>query len=267
MQITADGASLAVLDEGNGPAIVLLHGFPLSKETWDAQAEALARYARVVRLDLRGLGRSSVPAGPYLMEALAGDVADVLDVLRIERAVIVGHSLGGFVTYAFYRLFAERCLGLGIVCSRSGADDAATALAREALAVRAELEGIGPVTDAFVPRYFAPSVYVERPELAARARDVVGRTDPRGAASILRGMAARFCADDLLEEIDIPVRIVAGAEDAFVDVGRMKRTADAIRGAKLDVFACGHFPLWEAPDHLTASLQGLVGDATSASAT
>ncbi len=264
MQLKIDDVTLDVLDEGRGDAIVLLHGFPLAKEAWDAQAAALVRHARVVRIDLRGLGKSSVPMGPYLMELLASDVAGVLDALDITRATMVGHSLGGYVAFAFYRLFAERCTGLGIVCSRATADDAATAASREALATRAEAEGIAPVADAFVARHFAPSVASERPELLVRARAMIAPTDPTGAAAMLRGMAARVASDDLFEEIEIPVRVIAGTQDAFVSLDLMRAIANGIRGAKLDVLDCGHVPLWELPDATTASLEALVADVATA---
>lgn len=253
MQLTIDDVRLDVLDEGRGDAIVLLHGFPLAKEAWDAQAAQLAKRARVIRIDLRGLGKSSVPMGPYLMETLASDVAGLLDALGVAHAAIAGHSLGGYVAFAFYRLFAERCSGLGIVCSRANADDVAAAEGREALATRAEAEGISPVADAFVSRYFAPSVRTERPDLLARARALIASTDPKGAAAMLRGMAARVSSEDLFEEIAVPVRVVAGTHDVFVSVDLMRQIADGIRGAKLDVLECGHFPLWELPEATTAS--------------
>src|SRR5579862_396763 len=213
MRIAVDAAEFDVLDQGSGPAIVLLHGFPLARGIWDRVAERLARSARVVRYDLRGLGMTTVTPGPYLMESLAGDLVEILDALRLERAIVVGHSLGGYVALSFFRLFAERCAGLGLVCSRFSADTAEAAAGRIALAARAESEGMHPVVDAFVPRYFAPHVYEDAPELVARARAIVERTDPRGAAAMLRGMAVRSDSRDLIEEMRLPVALVAGAQD------------------------------------------------------
>jgi pimeloyl-ACP methyl ester carboxylesterase len=258
MQLTLEGTRFDVLDEGAGPAIVLLHGFPLSKETWDAQAAALRQRARVVRFDLRGLGASGVPPGPYLMESLAGDVAAVLDALQIERAVVAGHSLGGYVALAFYRMFAERCLGLAAVCTRAGADEPAVAAAREELATLAEREGIGPVVAAYLPRYFAPRVYVESPELVGRAREIVERTDPRGAAAMLRGIAARVSSEDLLEEIRIPACVIAGRDDAVVPLAEARQLAAALPDAAFEELACGHVPLLEAPGELARALLDLV---------
>ena len=265
MQLSFGDVRLAVRDEGSGPAIVLLHGVLLAKETWDEPAAALAKHARVVRFDLRGHGESSVPAGPYLMESLAGDVADVLDALGIERAAIVGHSLGGYVTFAFYRMFAERCTGLGLVSTRAAADDDATANFRYDLAERVEREGIAPAIEAFAGRSFAPEVYLERPDLDARLRAVIGATDPAGAAAMLRGMATRVDADDLYDEIDVPVRIFAGTQDAVVPFSFAESMAAGIRGARLDVADCGHVPLFENPAAVTASLRGLLADVAAAS--
>jgi pimeloyl-ACP methyl ester carboxylesterase len=258
MQLTSDGVRLDVLDEGSGPAIVLIHGVLLSKATWDAQAAVLARGARVIRFDLRGHGLSSAPPGPYLMETLAGDVAAVLDSLDIERAVIAGHSLGGYVTFAFYRLFAERCLGLGLVSTRAAADDKAAALARYELAERVEREGVGPAREAFAGRSFAAPTYATHPELVARLETIMNGTDPSGAAATFRGMAARVSAEDLFAEIDIPVRIVAGTADAVIPFSFSEAMAAGIPGAELDVLSCGHVPLYEEPEALTASLEKLL---------
>ena len=258
---TFGDAHFEVTDDGRGPAVVLLHGFPLAMETWDAHAIALSSRARVVRMDLRGLGNSSVTTGPYLMESLAGDLADVLDALEVERATIVGHSLGGYVAFAFYRMFAERCLGLGLVCSRATDDDVAAASAREALALRAEREGIAPVVDAFAERYFASNAAPPRDALA-RVRAIAERTDPRGAAAMLRGMAARVSSEDLLDDIAIPVRVVAGAHDRFFGVEAVRPIAERAARGTLDVLACGHMPQYEAPDALLASLEALLADAT-----
>ena len=258
MQLTLDGARFDVLDEGTGPAVVLLHGFPLAKETWDAQAEALRPHARIVRYDHRGLGSTGVTPGPYLMEALAGDLAGILDALEIERAILIGHSLGGYVAFAFYRMFAERCSALGLVCTRAAADEPAVAAAREELAQRTEREGIAPVSAAFVPRLFAPRFYADAPGVVERVRAIVERTDPRGAAAMLRGMAARVASDDLLDEISVPVSVIAGDEDAVVPLAEARAIAAVPERGAFEALSGGHFPLVENPDALAAALLRLI---------
>src|SRR5580700_726695 len=161
MRVRIDDGELDVLEAGSGVPIVLLHGFPLAKNIWDAQAETLSAGARVVRLDLRGLGASRNGSGPYLMESLAGDVAAVLDALGIQRAAIVGHSLGSYVAFAFFRMFEERVLGLGLVCGRADSDSAEVAARRERLASEVERGGMAAIVDDYVPRYFKADTYRE----------------------------------------------------------------------------------------------------------
>jgi pimeloyl-ACP methyl ester carboxylesterase len=267
MQLTVDGARLDVLDEGRGPALVLLHGFGLSKASWDPVADALAPHARVVRFDFRGHGASGVTAGPYLMEMLAGDIAAVLDALEIERATIAGHSLGGYAALAFYRMFAERCAALGLVCSRATADTPAAAAAREELADRTEREGIGPVVEQFLPRSFAPAFAAGHPAEVERIRALLEATDPRGAAAMLRGMAARVSSEDLLDELAIPVAVVAGSADALIPPAEARALAAALPAAELEVLDCGHVPLVEAPAAVEAALLRLLERAGTAAHT
>ncbi len=255
-----DGTQLAVDVTGDAaaPAIVLLHAIPLDRSTWDAQAERLARRARVIRFDHRGLGGSEVPKGPYLMETLAGDLADVLDATGVAKAVVVGHSLGGFVTYAFYRMFAERVMSLGIVQSRASADTPEQIATREALADRIEREGVSALDDAFVPDFLARSRYTEDPEMGARLRALVRATNPRGAAAMLRGMATRTASHDLFPEIAVPTTIVAGTADAFTSPDELRSDAAAIAGATYELLPCGHLPQWEAPQALGDVLERLL---------
>jgi 3-oxoadipate enol-lactonase len=258
MQIALESTTFDVLDEGRGPALVLLHAFPLAKEVWDAQAAALAPFARVVRPDLRGLGGSGVTAGPVLVDSLAGDVAGLLDALEIERVVVVGHSLGAYVAFAFLRLFSERVTGLGLVCGRPDADDAAMRRRRFELASAVERDGMQPLIDFYLPRLFAPETYAEHPGVVEGARRICARTDPLGAAAVLRGMAQRVSADDLLTEIEVPVRVVAARRDALIPVDVQHAMAAAIPGAVVDDVDCGHMAPLERPDAVSAALARLI---------
>jgi len=261
MTLSVDGATLDVLAEGRGPALVLLHAFPLDKQIWDAQASALSATARVVRLDFRGLGRSTAPRGPVLVDTLASDVAAALDALGIERAVIAGHSLGAYVALAFVRLFAERVAGIGLVCGRADADHPTLRERRLALAADVERDGIAPLREFYLPRLFAPSTYERRPELVATVAAIFDATDPQAAAALLRGIAWRASSEDILADIAVPVRVVAGADDALIPVALGRVLADAIPGAAFDEVAAGHMAPVEAPQLVTRSLERLLAAA------
>jgi pimeloyl-ACP methyl ester carboxylesterase len=258
MQVFADdGACVDVrVDGSNGAAVVLIAGFPLTREIWNAQSETLSERFRIVRPELRGVAESSVPDGPYLMERLAADVATALDTLGIERAAIAGHSLGGYVALAFARMFSERVTRLALICSRLTADAPEQASTRRALADRVERESsTSAAVDAYVPRLTAPGSAIEFPEMVARVRDIAERLSPSGAASLLRGMAMRCDARDIAPELDVPVLVIAGAKDAVLSMEEARATSAAFRRGRLIVCAnSGHLPMLEEPDSVSTAL-------------
>jgi 3-oxoadipate enol-lactonase len=262
MQVfTDDGACIDVSVDGNGDdAIVLLAGFALSKSMWDEQTAALCATHRVVRPDLRGMGKSSAPNGPYLMEALAADVASVLDACGIERATIAGHSLGGYVSLAFARVFTERVARLALVCSRIDADTPEAAQRRYDLANRIEETGsIQPVVDAYLYELLAPESVTQNPALVERLREMLSRTQPAGAAEMLRGMAERVAADDIAGDLDMPVVVIGGSLDALIPAAKTREAAAAFpRGRLVICEGSGHMPMLENPGCVTAALRDLL---------
>jgi pimeloyl-ACP methyl ester carboxylesterase len=107
-EIETKGATIHVRVGGDGPAVVLLHGYGETGDMWAPMAEDLARDHTVIVPDLRGLGLSSKPDGGYDKKTQAGDVADVLDALKIDSADLVTHDIGNMVGYAFAAQYPER---------------------------------------------------------------------------------------------------------------------------------------------------------------
>jgi 3-oxoadipate enol-lactonase len=255
-----DGAELDVATDGNGDTIVLLHGFPLTREIWNAQTPQLAQTHRVIRPDLRGMGRSSAPDGPYLMETLAGDLAAILDAMAIDRAAIVGHSLGGFVALAFARMYTERVERLALVCSRLGTDSPEMAGFRNDLADRLERENsIEPVVESYIPKLFSDESLQKNSGAVDRARAITRSNSPHGAAAMLRGMAQRVESYDIAADLEMPVLIVAGAGDKVVPQAEAEMIRAAFPAAQLTVMAkSGHLPMLEEPEGLAAELAAFV---------
>jgi 3-oxoadipate enol-lactonase len=179
--------------------------------------------------------------------------------LGVERAALAGHSIGGYVALAFFRMFAERVAGLALVASHvaedagrnAGADPAQRALAagRDALAERLERDGtMNAAIESYVPRYFAPRVYRERPEFVERARVLMSKQNPRGCAQLVRGMKERLDSHDLLADITVPALVIAGGADSYLRAEVLRDTAAAMRDAAFVLLDdVGHLPMWEAP--------------------
>lgn len=257
--LVVDDVRIDTRVDGSGDdAVVLIHGFPLGSEIWKAQIPVLARAHRVVALDLRGMGGSSVVDGPYLMETLAGDVAAVMDHLSIDRATIVGHSLGGYVALAFARMYVERVARLSLVCSRVVADTSEIANSRNELASRLETSGsIDEIGNKNIPALFAKKTLENRPEMVEKARKIAENSDPRGLAAMLRGMALRDSSEDIAPELGMPVLVVGGAADPIVPRAETERMERLFPNARLEwMEASGHLPMVEEADRLAAALEG-----------
>ncbi len=228
-----DDATIELDERGDGDVIVLLHGFLLTRDIWSAQVDALARTHRVI--------------------ALAGDVAALLDALRIERATIIGHSMGGYVALAFARMYAERVRRLALIGSTTAADTSERAQWREELARETEAtNSIGPAFAFYSPRLFAPGAPTM---LHERVAAIAHKNGPIGAAALLRGMAERSNAEDIAEDLEMPVLVVVGAHDALLPVSEAAGVAAAFKRGRLATCErSGHMPMLEEPERVNATL-------------
>jgi len=152
VKATLDGVAIEYEVRGDGPAVLLLHAFPLGLFMWDAQVEALSRTHRVVRFDARGFGGSAAGEGPFTMERIADDGAALLDHLGIEKAVVGGCSMGGYAAFAFVRRHPQRLAGLVLQDTRAGADTAEARANRATLAGKVLAEGTSAAVEAFQNR-------------------------------------------------------------------------------------------------------------------
>src|SRR5262245_20362319 len=121
MQITLSHGDIDYRDQGSGEAAVLLHAFPLNQTMWDEQLAALGHRARLISMDLRGFGGSTPGEGPATMEQMAADVRALMSKLDIERATLVGLSMGGYVALAFYREYPDAVHALVLADTRATA--------------------------------------------------------------------------------------------------------------------------------------------------
>ena len=105
---TINGIEIAYTDQGSGTPVVFIHGFPLSRAMWENQVAGLSGQARVITIDLRGHGESQAPLWFATVDTYADEVAGLLDHLGIDKAVIAGFSMGGYVAFAFWRRHRTR---------------------------------------------------------------------------------------------------------------------------------------------------------------
>jgi pimeloyl-ACP methyl ester carboxylesterase len=241
---------LSYADEGPGPAVVLLHGFPLSRAMWAEQIPSLGAIYRVIAPDLRGHGDSPAPEGVYTMDEMADDVIETLDSVPIPEPIVLGGlSMGGYVALSIVLRYPERVRALLLLDTQAGADSTEVAAGREVTA-RSVLEAnsAAPIVDAMVGRLFSPVFREERPEKVEPIRTAMAQATPRGIAGALRGMANRPDRRGDLAKIAVPTMVLVGEADVITPPAVARSLAEAIPGARLEVIpAAGHMAPYENP--------------------
>lgn len=237
-------------DVGEGTPLVLLHGYPLSSAMWLAQREGLAGRFRVITPDLRGFGGSPLGTQDPSVEAMADDVAELLDRLGLERAVIGGLSMGGYVAQAFCRRHAERLLGLVLADTKATADPEAVRDTRLRTAERLETEGtVAVLLEDMLPKLVGPTTMRQRALVYGRVRGLVQATPPPAAAWAQRAMAGRSASFDVLAEVRVPVLVLHGDEDVLATEDDARAIAEALPDAELTVIpGSGHLTAVEQPE-------------------
>ena len=257
---------IAYEESGHGIPLLLVHGFPLNNKIWAQQATGLSDACRVIMPDLRGHGASSAPAWssdqpqPFTMDLLADDLATFLDAINIkERIVLAGLSMGGYVSFAFYRHFPERVAGLVLAATRAGADSLEAKAGREQAAKAAIANGVSAIADAMLPRMFAPQTYQTNPGLVNECRQIMLNTSLAGVTGDLFGMRDRIDSTPTLTHIQVPTLVIHGDNDSIFPLQEAKATAEAIPGAQLAIIpGTGHLLNMEKPDEFNTAVKEFI---------
>ncbi len=250
-----DVVKLHYSEAGQGMPVVLLHGFPLSGLLWEKQQRQLGDLYRVITPDLRGHGCSPAPPGIYEMETLARDVWALLDSLLIKKAVIMGHSMGGYIVLAMWKMAQDRFLALGLIDSQAAADTEEGRQGRFQLAEKVAAEGSQAVAAAMLPKLFAAGM-AAGDSVLERAREMILDTSRAGIIGSLNGMAVRHNASATLATINVPALVLAGAEDQIIPVAKAVAMAAVIAIATLTIIEkAGHVPMLERPEVTTTALR------------
>ncbi len=260
MKAKVAGSDLEYDAQGEGPAVLFLHAFPLGLFMWDAQAAALRATHRVIRFDARGFGGSPPGDSLLTMERIADDAAALLDHLGVGQAVVAGCSMGGYAAFAFARRHADRLKGLVLQDTRAGADSEDARKNRHLLAEKVRREGAGAAADAFLPKLLGETTHKERPEIVSRLRERILATSPAGLANALAGLAARADSTPTLHEIRVPTLVVCGAEDTITPRAESEAMHETIAGSRLEVIPrAGHLANLESPADMNGLLRGFLG--------
>lgn len=244
-----NGVKLAYIERGEGIPVVLLHGFCGSSAYWEEVIPLMEGSCRLIIPDLRGHGDSSAPEGTYTMETMAEDIAGLLEKKDCGQAVVLGHSLGGYVTLALAEKHPDKLLGFGLVHSTAYPDDEKGKEGRLKAMETIKEQGLPAFLEGLIPKLFAPSHLETMPEAVDKAKQIGLGTSPEGAVRTLEGMRTRTDRNAVLSGAKVPVLLVAGAGDQIIAPEKtFSVSGEHIIRKTLD--GTGHVSMMETPQEL-----------------
>lgn len=253
---SVEGARVRYVDEGQGDAVVLLHGFASSLETWEAVRPALRERHRVLALDLKGFGWTDRPPGDYSPAAQARLVLALMDQRGIERAAIVAHSWGSSVALQVALQAPERVTRLALYDAYVYPEQ------RNTFFQWADADGMGELLFGLFydqrPEERIAMAFFDPDALPQALVDAVERASERpgtaqAALAAARGM--RAFPSERYRDVEVPVLLLWGREDRVTSLSWGERLANELADARLRVYPrCGHFPMIEAARPSTRDL-------------
>jgi len=257
-----DALDLGYDDIGSGTPLLFLHAFPLNRTMWAPQVSALVERCRCVAIDLRGFGDSSV-VPPYSMEQYADDAAHLLDQLHIEKVVVVGCSMGGYVSLAFWRRHRSRVRALVLADTRAGVDSEEGLERRHHLIHLARTEGATAIANLQIPSLVGKTTRDKQPDTFDAIHRMVAQAPVDGIVGALEAMMIRPDSSTTLATIDVPTLIIVGEEDVPTPVKDARFLAERIPASRLEVIAqAGHLCNMERPAAFNHVLTEFLGALT-----
>lgn len=233
------------------PTVVMAGSLGSTLSMWDPQVASMSAQLRVVRFDIRGHGRSPEPPGPYGIDDLADDLLLLLDRLDVQRAHLVGLSLGGMIAMRLAARDPDRVDRMSVLCTsallgpaQAWRDRAATVLS----------QGTQAVADAVVSRWFTPGFVAGHPQTVEAHRAMIAATPPVGYAGCCLAIADMDLRADLTS-ITAPTLVIGGVQDPATPPEHQQLIAAGIPGASLEYIDPGaHLASVEQPDTVNTLL-------------
>jgi pimeloyl-ACP methyl ester carboxylesterase len=246
---------VAFSDEGAGEAVVLLHGYLENLNIWDRFTERLSPHYRVIRIDIPGHGRSGVVAEIHTMDMMAEAVEAVLQHLDITRCVLVGHSMGGYVSLAYLANHSGRLAGICLFHSSPFADNENKRVLRSKEIKLVEDGNLSLICYTSIPNGFATDNLERFSGEVELAKQIAHQSDPEGVIAILKGMRERPDRQACLQKNTLPLLFILGKKDNFIAFDQLSPSAASFPQASVAVLEnSGHSGYFEEPEKSAALL-------------
>lgn len=244
---------------GEGPVLVLLHGYLESLDIWQVHQEKLADKYTVVCIDLPGHGKTDHLSEVHSMPLMAEIVKTILDEEEIEQCVLVGHSMGGYATQAFARKYPERLKGIGLFHSQAAADNE-TAINNRKRTIEFVKEGKSTHINQFIPTLFAPENRERFKQQIEIQIEAANKMPKESIIAAQAGMMERESGLDVLLDSKVPVLFIAGKKDARIPIEKILSQAALPKTSELLLLGnAGHMGWIEEQSKTIRALDGFMG--------
>ncbi len=242
MRLKTPSLEFELETRGEGRPIILLHGLGLNHGIWQPVVDLYADQAYFITPDLRGQGKSSLGEADGSLEQQADDIAELMDALGLEKAVLAGHSMGGYLSLAFAERHPERLAGLVLVASNARADTPEKKAGRLKDAEAILTEGSQVLAESLAPRLS------DDLELNHAMSLQIAENNPKGLWNVLHALASRPDRRDVIAGLACPFLAIVGAQDKIVALELGKELGSLKADARLCVLPkAGHMPMLEEP--------------------
>jgi len=268
LSVNVNDINLSYNDVGEGSIpIVFLHGFPFDKTMWQAQLDYLQNTHRVIACDIRGFGKSKDEESHLSMDLFANDLILFIDKLDLDKVIICGLSMGGYIALNAIERFPSRFEALILCDTQCIADSHEVKTKRFKTIDDVNEYGETNFNEGFIKNVFHEDTLTNKPELVEQLRSVVFSNSRHIISQGLIALAERSETCSVLDEISIPTLIICGREDVVTPLNESKYMNKQIKGSVLHVINnAGHVSNLEQPIKFNKLLRDFLNDFSDASA-
>jgi pimeloyl-ACP methyl ester carboxylesterase len=249
---------IAVYEHGDRTKtpIIFIHGFPYNSTMWSQQIKRLKENYYCIAYDVRGLGETPSGDGQFTMEMFVDDLFSIMDSLDLDRPIIAGFSMGGYITLRAVEREPDRFRAIILCDTKAEADDDAGRIKRAGAITAIDKEGIEEFASGFVAMTFSDDAPQRISEAYNATLEQAQKESPIGVKGCLLAMAARTDTSSVLDTVQVPTLLLVGEQDTITPPEVMQTMHDKIKDSEIvTIPGAGHMTTIENPEVVTQSIE------------
>lgn len=259
MKLTINGLSVNIFGKSENKPIIFIHGFPFDYTMWDNQLKEFQNEYYCIAYDVRGLGESYIGDGQYTMEFYVDDLFSIINELKLEKPILCGLSMGGYIALRAVERNQENFSALILCDTKAEADDNINKLRRSFNINQINTEGVKKFVDNFLPNCFSDLTINENKELYESISNKCYKQNPIGVKGAIIAIMSRTDTSSFLPEIKIPTLILSGSFDKLTPPSLMRNIHEKIPNSEFAIIPrAGHMSPLENPQAVNDLIKGFL---------